>query len=185
MISDSLFCDDKAILNLYGILASGEETFFIALSNTDIAFKCTLKQLVNGNFQVEFDIPQSAEDRINIDDFYAVPSVLAIPKPSNRKDLPDFNIIITPSDVENITANYFADDKNKPTHVTVVVRAFQTLFDGEDRVVAKHTILFKYNPKVFSPANKGILYDLTTNKNQESIFKNAVSISLQNKLYLF
>lgn len=185
MISDSLFCDDKAILNLYGILASGEETFFIALSNTDIAFKCTLKQLDNGNFQVEFDIPQNAEKRINIDDFYAVPSVLAIPKPANRKDLPDFNIIITPSDVESITANYFADDENKPTHVTVIVRAYHTLFGDEDRIVAKHTILYKYNPKVFSPANKGILYDLTTNKNQESVFKNAVSISIQSKLYLF
>lgn len=144
MISDSLFCDDKAILNLYGILASGEETFYIALSNTDIAFKCTLKQLINGNFQVEFDIPQNAEDRINVDDFYAVPSVLAIPKPSNRKGLPDFNIIITPSDVETVTANYFADDENKPTHVSV-----ETLFDEDDRVVAKHTILFRYNPKFF------------------------------------
>ena len=80
MISNSLFLDDKAILNLYGILASGEESFLIALSNTKIAFKCTLKQLGNGNFRVEFDIPNTAEDRINIDDFYAVPAVLTIPK---------------------------------------------------------------------------------------------------------
>ena len=51
--------------------------------------------------------------------------------------------------------------------------------------MAKHTVLFKYNPKLFSPANKGILYYLTTNKNQDSSFKNATSIELQNQMYLF
>ena len=128
MISNSLFLDDKAILNLYGILASGEESFFIALSNTTIAFKCILKQLENGIFQVEFDIPNNAEDKINIDDFYAVPAVLVIPKPPQKKDAPDFNLIISPSDIDCINANYFTDELNKPTHITVTFRGFKTLF---------------------------------------------------------
>ncbi|MBD5206861.1 MAG: hypothetical protein HDS79_01120 [Bacteroidales bacterium] len=184
MISNSLFQDDKTILKLYGILASGEETFFIAILNTDIAFKCTLKQLENGKFQVEFDIPQNVSDRFNIDDFYAKPAVLAIPKPPNRKDLPDFNIIINSTDVDNITAKYNADEKI-PIHVTVTIRRFQTLFEDEDRKNAKHTVLFRYNPKTFSPDNKGIIYDLTTNKTQDFVFKNAVSLKLQNQLFLF
>lgn len=184
MISNSLFLDDKAILNLYGILASGEELFFIALSNTTIAFKCAFKQLGNGNFQVEFDIPNNAEDRINIDDFYAVPAVLTIPKPPHKKDLPDFNIIINPTDVEDISANYNSDEQI-PIHVIVTIRGFKTYFEDKDRTVAKHTVLFKYNPKLFSPANKGITYYLTTNINQDSSFKNATSIELKNQVYLF
>lgn len=184
MLNDSLFLDDKAILNLYGVLASGEGNFFIAIAFTDIAFKCHIQQLENGNFQVEFVIPQSAQDRINIEDFYSKPAVLTLSKPSNRKDLPDFNLIINPTDVECINSIHYADE-NKPTQVSVTIRRFQTLFDDSDRKVAKHTILYKYNPKTFSPANKGILYDLTTNKNQDSAFKNAVSITLQNSLYLF
>lgn len=184
MLEDSLFLDDKAILNLYGILASGEGHFFIAIAHTDIAFACNIKQLENGSFQVEFDIPQNAHDRINIEDFYAKPAVLTLPKPSDRKDLPDFNIIVNPTDVECINSNHYADE-NKPTHVSVTVRRFQTFFEDSDRKVAKHTVLYKYNPKTFSPANKGILYDLTTNKNQDSVFKNAISINLQNQLYLF
>jgi len=184
MLMNSLFLDDKAILNLYRILASGEEQFFITIAYTGIAFRCNIKQLENGNFQVEFDVPQNNEDGINIEDFYAKPAVLAIPKPPNRKDLPDFNIIINPTDVECINSNHYANE-NKPTHVSVTIRRFQTFFEDSDRKVAKHTVLYKYNPKTFSPANKGILYDLTTNKNQDSVFKNAISINLQNHLYLF
>lgn len=184
MLSNSLFLDDKAILNLYGILASGEELFFIALLNTEILpFKCTLKQLGNGNFQVEFDIPQNVDD-FNIEDFYAKPAVLTIPKPPHKRDLPDFNIIINPTDVEDISAKYNSDEKI-PIHVIVTIRGFKTYFEDKDRTVAKHTVLFKYNPKLFSPANKGILYYLTTNKNQDSSFKNATSIELQNQMYLF
>lgn len=145
MLSNSLFLDDKAILNLYGILASGKESFFIALLSTEILpFKCTLKQLENGNFQVEFDIPQSVAD-FNIEDFYAKPAVLTIPKPSNRRDLPDFNIIINPTDVEDISAKYTSDEKI-PIHVIVTIRGFKTYFEDKDRTVAKHSVLFKYNP---------------------------------------
>lgn len=185
MISDSIFLDDKAILNLYGILASGEETFFIALAYTDIAFRCNIKQLETGNFQVEFDVPQNVEERIQFDDFFAKPAVITIPKPSNKKDLPDFNLIINPTDVDSIKAKYVANNENTPIHVTVIIRGFQTLFEERDREVAKHTVLFKYNPKFYSPANKGILYYLTTNKNQNSTFRNATSIELQNISYLF
>lgn len=94
MLANSIFQDDKAILSLYDIISSGEQTFFIALAFSDVAFRCRLKQLENGHFQIEFDVPYGHNDKIEPDDFFAKPAVLAIPKPANVKGLPNFNLII-------------------------------------------------------------------------------------------
>lgn len=185
MLANSIFQDDKAILSLYDIISSGEQTFFIALAFSDVAFRCRLKQLENGHFQIEFDVPYGHNDKIEPDDFFAKPAVLAIPKPANVKGLPNFNLIIESTEVESVKFDMHAENMDIPTHVSVVVRGFKSLYEDKDRTKAKHTALFKYNPQIYLPSNKGIIYDITTNSNQNSPFKNAVALKIKQETFLF
>lgn len=184
MLSDSIFLDDKAILNLYNVLSAGDTTFYLALAFDKIAFKAKIKVLENGNFQVEFDVPKKVEKEINIEDFFAKPAVLALPKPPSKNKLPDFNIIIENTDIENISAHINADD-DIPMHVEVTIRAFRTFCEEKEREKAKHSALFRFNPKIFSPEGKGLMYDLTTNADQDYSFKNAISFQIGKSVFLF
>lgn len=177
--------DDKAIFNLYNVLSSGDTTFFIALAFEDIAFKATMVLLENGNFQVEFDVPKKVEEKIDIEDFFAKPAVLAIPKPVTKKDLPDFNIIISNADVENVSAHINTKDDNIPIHVEVTIRGFRTFCEENERERAKHTAFIRFKSQIFSPMNKGILYDLTTHNNQDNPCKNAISFQIGQSNFLF
>lgn len=177
--------DDKAIFNLYNVLSSGDTTFFIALAFEDIAFKATMVLLENGNFQVEFDVPKKVEEKIDIEDFFAKPAVLAIPKPVNKKDIPDFNIIVSNADVENVSAHINAKDDNIPIHVEVTIRGFRTFCEENERERAKHTAFIRFKSQIYSPTNKGILYDLTTHNNQDNPCKNAISFQIGQSNFLF
>ena len=70
-IKDTIFADDNAILSLLYILESGKHEFFFALyPNDKCIMRATICRLHDSRYQLDFVIPESFVDEINIDDFF-------------------------------------------------------------------------------------------------------------------
>ena len=81
-IKDTIFADDNALLSLLYILESGKQEFFFALyPNDKCIMRSTICRLHDSRYQLDFVIPESFVDEINMDDFFCKPAILFIPAP--------------------------------------------------------------------------------------------------------
>lgn len=178
-IQNTIFADDNAVLMLVSLLEAGETNFFMALYNEKAIFNATINRLDNGRYQLNFSIPESLSESIDIDDFFKKPVILMIPSPN--ANVPNLNIIVSQNDVESVKLSINEGSRK----VAVTLKAFRADFDDQIWNQSKQTAIFRFNPSKFDPSHKGIIYDITTNKDQTYKFKNAVKIELKSKLYLF
>ena len=182
-IKDTIFADDNAILSLLYILESGKQEFFFALyPNDKCIMRATICRLHDSRYQLDFVIPESFVDEINIDDFFCKPAILFIPAPTGS-NVSNISIFISQNDVESVSLSIA---ENAPRKATVIIKAFRA--DSEDNKWndSKQTALFRFNPQDFNPNhNRGVIYDMTTNINQQHSFKNAVKIGFGKTTYIF
>lgn len=178
-IQNTIFADDNAVLMLVSLLEAGETNFFMALYNEKVIFNATIKRLDNGRYQLNFSIPESLSESFDIDDFFKKPVILMIPSPS--ANVPKLNIIISQNDVESVKLSI----NGEPRKAAVTLKAFRADFDDQIWNQSKQTAIFRFNPSKFDPYHKGLIFDITTNKDQTYRFKNAVKIELKSKQYLF
>lgn len=72
-IKDAIFADDNAILSLLYILESGKQDFFfIMYPNDKCIMRATISRLQDSRFQLDFVIPESFANEINVDDFFVI-----------------------------------------------------------------------------------------------------------------
>ena len=182
-IKDTIFADDNAILTLLYILESGKQEFFFALyPNDKCIMRATISRLQDSRYQLDFVIPEAFSDKINVDDFFCKPAVLVIPSPTGG-NVPNINIFISQNDVESVS---LAIAENAPRKAKVIIKAFRADYDDNKWVNSKQTALFRFNPQDFNPNhNRGVIYDITTNINQQHPFKNAVKIEIGKTIYIF
>lgn len=91
-IKNTIFVDDNAVLKLMYILESGKQEFFLALyPNDKCIMRATISKLQDNRYQLNFVIPESFADEINVDDFFCKPAVLGIPSPTGS-NVPSINI---------------------------------------------------------------------------------------------
>ena len=182
-IKDTIFADDNAILSLLYILESGKQEFFFALyPNDKCIMRATICRLHDSRYQLDFVIPESFVDEINMDDFFCKPAILFIPAPTGS-NVSNISIFISQNDVESVSLSIA---ENAPRKATVIIKAFRA--DSEDNKWndSKQTALFRFNPQDFNPNhNRGVIYDMTTNINQQHSFKNAVKIGFGKTTYIF
>lgn len=179
-VKNTIFADDNAVLRLMYILETGQTEFFMALYNEKPIFKTTIHRLENGRYQLNFSIPESFSESIDIDDFFKKPAILIIP--SSDINTPNLNIIINQSDIESVSLSI---NNVGPRNAAVTLRAFRADFDDKVWNNSKQTAIFRFNPSEFNPCRKGIIYDITTNIDQTYTFKNGVKVEFGSKTYLF
>lgn len=76
--------------------------------------------------------------------------------------------------------------ENAPRKAKVIIKAFRADYDDNKWVNSKQTALFRFNPQDFNPNhNRGVIYDITTNINQQHPFKNAVKLKSVNHIYFY
>ena len=182
-ITDTIFTDDNAILSLMYILESGKQDFFLALyPNDKCLLRTTIHRLQDCRFQLEFIIPESYADDIDINNFFSKPAILIIPSPTGS-NMPKVNIFISQNDVESVSLSIA---NNAPRNAKVIINAFRADCDNNKWKNSKQSAFFRFTPMDFNPShNRGILYDMTTNINQKHSFKNAVKIEIDKITYLF
>ena len=182
-IKNTIFVDDNAVLKLMYILESGKQEFFLALyPNDKCIMRATISKLQDNRYQLNFVIPESFADEINVDDFFCKPAVLGIPSPTGS-NVPSINIYISQNDVENVSLSIA---EKVPLKATVIIKAFRADCDDNKWTDSKQSALFSFNPQDFNPNhNRGFIYDMTTNINQQHPFKNAVKIGLGKTTYIF
>lgn len=182
-IKDTIFADDNAILALLYILESSKQDFFFAMyPNDKCIMRATISRLQDSRYQLDFVIPESFADEINVDDFFCNPAVLFIPAPTGS-NVSNISIFISQNDVESVSLSIA---ENAPRKATVIIKAFRA--DSEDNKWedSKQTALFRFNPQDFNPNhNRGVIYDMTTNISQQHSFKNAVKIGFCKTTYIF
>lgn len=181
-IKDTIFADDNAILSFMHLLESGQQEFLLVLHPNDkCIMRATICRLQDSRYQLDFVIPRSFADEINIDDFFCKPAVLFIP--ATGSNVLNISIFISQNDVESASLSIA---ENAPRKATVIIKAFRA--DSEDNKWkdSKQTALFRFNPQDFNPNhNRGVIYDMTTNINQQHSFKNAVKIGFGKTTYIF
>lgn len=180
-IKNTIFADDNAMLNLMYILETGHTKFYMTLYEESYILETFIRRLEDSVFQLDFMIPESVSNAINIDDFFCKPAILIIPS-SNGSNIPNLNIIVSQTDIESVSLTH---SDNAPQKATVKIKAFRADCDDNKWNNSKQTAVFRFNPSKFEPNHKGIIYDMTTNSDQHHPFKNAVKIEIGKYVYLF
>ena len=164
-IQNTIFADDNAVLMLVSLLEAGETNFFMALYNEKTIYNATIKRLDNGRYQMNFAIPESFSKSIDIDDFFKKPVILMIP--SLNANVPNLNIIVSQSDIESVKLSINGESRK----AAVTLKAFRADFDDQIWNQSKQTAIFRFNPSKYDPSHRGLIYDITTNKDQTYKFK--------------
>jgi len=170
-------------LSLLYILESGKQEFFIALyPNDKCIMRAAISILQDSRYQLDFVIPEAFADEINVNDFFCKPAILGIPSPTGS-NVSNINIFISQNDVESISLSIAENASRK---ATVIIKAFRADYDDNKWVNSKQAALFRFNPQDFNPNhNRGFIYNMTTNINQQHSFKNAVKIGFGKTVYIF
>ena len=145
-IQNTIFADDNAVLMLVSLLEAGETNFFMALYNEKAIFNATINRLDNGRYQLNFSIPESLSESIDIDDFFKKPVILMIPSPN--ANVPNLNIIVSQNDVESVKLSINEGSRK----VAVTLKAFRADFDDQIWNQSKQTAIFRFNPSKFDPS---------------------------------
>ncbi len=170
-LPETIFEADNVFLHFISLIESDVTTYKLGtdISGLNIDTKFTKKE--NGNFELTFTLKD--EDVFDIKYFFIRPVLLLAE---------GLNILIQNKDVIGYQQLNISSPEKK---CRVEVKAFRGDINDSLWVQSKQGAYFKVNASQFELFNSGIIFDITTNKDQSSSFKNAVLLNIDESPILF
>lgn len=162
---DTIFEQDKHMMTFIEGIEEGISDFLLTIDVPTRVYKAKFKKNEDDNFVLKFSVPEGAS--FNADYFFSSPAVLSIPG--------QLQIILLNTD----TLSFTQDINHKgPQKIEVVYKSFATEVDKTKWKTSKHCAYIRYSKKDFRYTDMSLCYNLTTDKNQQSSWKNAFVVRL-------
>ncbi len=171
-IDDTIFEDDNAILRLISLFESGEIDFKLATSIYGVVMDAKMDRKNNGEFLVNFDLRPEWEEKFGMDHFFERPVMLV----TNG-----VNILIKNTDVTAFKQSLGEGIRQ----ASININAFRGDLNDSNWNQSKQSAYFRFDCNKFDPQCCGIIYDMTTNKDQNYSWKNCVKIEIDKLTILF
>jgi hypothetical protein len=171
ILPETIFEADNTILNFISLIETEATIYKLGtdIEGLNIDAKFTKKD--NGNFELSFSLQES--DDFDIEYFFIKPALLVAK---------GMKILILNKDVIGFKQTLFYSPEKK---CNVEVNAFRGDIDDSLWLHSKQGAYFKVNTSQFELHKSGITFDITTNKDQKSSFKNAVLLNIEESPILF
>lgn len=146
-------------------IEKGDQEFLLGIDNPTRVYKAKFKKNEADNFELTFSVPEG--EYFDAEYFFSRPSVLFVPE----------KIRIYLLNTEALAITHSLNEKG-PQKVSVVYKSFGTEVDPVKWNKSKHCAYFRYSKKDFRYTDMSLKYDFTTDKNQQSSWRNAFLVSL-------
>lgn len=171
-ISDTIFEDDNAALKLISLFESGKIDFKLATAIEDIIMDANMLREDNGAFLLRFNLLPEWEEKFRMDYFFEKPAILATR---------GIRILIKNTDVTAFKQSIGEGIKQ----ASIKINAFRGDLDDNKWKNSKQSAFYRYDCSKFKAYSSGVIYDMTTNKDQKSPWKNCVKIEINKRTVLF
>lgn len=162
---DTIFEQDKHMLTFMEGVEKGESDFLLGIDNPIRVYKAKFEKNDDDNFVLQFSVSEG--DNFNAECFFSKPAVLFV---SNK-----IQILLLNTDALRFTQTI---NEKGPQEVKVTYKSFGTEVDLSKWKNSKHCAYIRYSKEDFRYTDMSLGYDMTTDKNQHSSWKNAFLIRL-------
>ena len=162
---DTIFEQDKHMQTFMKGVEKGDLDFLLGVGNPTRVYKAKFEKDEDDNFIVKFSVPEG--DDFNAEYFFSKPAVLFVPN----------NIQILLLNTDSLRFTQTINEKGSQ-EVKVIYKSFRTEVDPSKWKNSKHYAYIRYSKKDFSFTDMSLGYDMTTDKNQRSSWRNAFLIRL-------
>lgn len=165
-IIDSIFEDDDAILRFISLVESEMTTYKLGTDVDGLNLDAKFTKANTGNFILSFELDKESEN-FDLEYFFIKPAILMT-----------YGVIIL---IQNKDVKGFSQSiSNTPPHkCEVEIREFRGDIDDLLWNNSKQTAFFRYETSQFEPYKSGIIFNITTNKNQNHSYKNGVLLNIE------
>lgn len=171
-IDDTIFQDDNAVLELISLFESGEINFKLATSIDDVIMDANMVREVNGEFLIHFDLFPEWEKKFRMEYFFEKPAILVT---NGAKIL-----------IKNTDVTKFKQTLGEGVRQACInIDAFRGDLGDNNWNHSKQSAYFRYDCNKINAHNCGVIYDMTTNKDQNYSCKNCVKIEIDESIVLF
>lgn len=143
----------------------GESDFLLGIDIPTRVYKAKFEKNNEDNFVLKFSVPEG--DDFNAEYFFSKPAVLFVPN--------KIQILLLNTDALRFTQTI---NEKGPQEVMVTYKSFGTEVDSSKWKNSKHCAYIRYNKEDFRYTNMSLGYDMTTDNNQQSSWKNAFLLRL-------
>lgn len=162
---DTIFEQDKHMLTFMEGVEKGESDFLLGIDNPTRVYKAKFEKNEDDNFILKFSVPEG--DDFDAEFFFSKPAVLFVPN--------KIQILLLNTDALRFTQTF---NEKGPQEVKVTYKSFGTEVNPSKWKYSKHCAYIRYSKEDFRYTDMSLGYDMTTDKNQHSSWKNAFLIRL-------
>ena len=162
---DTIFEQDKHMMTFIEAIEKGETDFLLSVDSPTCLCNAKFERMKDDNFELKFSIPEG--DDFHAEYFFSRPVVLSI---QGR-----IQIVLMNTDVIRFTQSL---NNKGPQEVKVVYKSFVTEENPTNWKNSKHCAYIRYSKKEFRFTEMSLCYDFTTDKDQQSCWRNAFVIRL-------
>lgn len=143
----------------------GDTEYLLGIDVPTRVYKAKFKKNDDDNFELKFTVPKG--EKFDAGYFFSKPAVLSIQG--------QVQIILMNTDAISFTQSI---NNEEPKAVKVVYKSFATEIDPAKWKNSKHCAYIRYSKQNFRYRDMSLGYDFTTDKNQQSSWRNAFVIRL-------
>ncbi len=162
---DTIFEQDKHMLTFVESVEKGETDFLLGIDNPTRVYNAKFEKNDDDNFILKFSVPDG--DDFDGEYFFSKPAVLFVPN--------KIQILLLNTDALGFTQTI---NEKGPQEVKVTYKSFGTEVDPSKWKNSKHCAYIRYSKDDFRYTDMSLGYNMTTDKNQHSSWKNAFLIRL-------
>ncbi len=173
MIGNTLFKDDIAALNLINIIKNGKEDFVLATEIEGGCMPANLNFNEDGTFDLSFKMPSKILGQVGTD-FFFYHHIMLLTK--------GIKLLIQNTDVKRFKQKITTKDDTYETNLTI--NSFRADIDDKLWLNSKQAAYCFWLDTDFHYNKIGVLFDMTTDENQESSWKNGLKLQIEENLFL-
>ena len=162
---DSIFEYDQHMQTFLEGVEKGDTEYLLGIDVPTRVYKAKFEKNDDDNFVLKFTVPKGED--FDAGYFFSKPAVLSIQG--------KVQIILKNTDAISFTQSI---NDEEPQDVKVVYKSFATEIDPAKWKNSKHCAYIRYNRQDFRYRDMSLGYDFTTDKNQQSSWRNAFVIRL-------
>ena len=172
-IEDTIFEEDNAFLNLIDIIENGRENFVLVTELPEVCFPAKMETKTDGKFCISFRVPQNQSEQMSSDFFFTHHSLLM------SKGI---KILIQNKDIRHFSQQIGYNKNGQETKIDII--SFRADTNNNLWNNSKQMAFCSYSEKEYNPNKAGIIFDLTSSKNQANPWKNGIKLEIEGCLYL-
>lgn len=173
LIDNTIFKDDLAILKLIDIIEKGKDDFMLATEVEGCCVPVKISFTEIKTFKLHFQVKEEVFAKMG-NDFFFTHHIMILAK--------GLNLLVQNKDILGITQSLKAE--NDYVDISLTVNSFRADIDGNLWKNSKQSAYCFFNNRDFCNNKFGVSFDITTDVNQNSSWKNALKLEIGNSLFL-